>query len=145
MQLAAITIFVFVFVQSVHAATQRSSIIGAPELVSYQGKVTVSGLSYNGICYFKFVIIDRDGTNAYWSNDSTSGGGNEPSSGVALIVRNGLFAILLGDTSLSRMIQSLNSNILAVKQDICGIGLVLTKVVTPDSALISESQLCHLL
>jgi len=76
---------------------------GAPTVVSYQGRVTVDGSPYDDIGFFKFAIVDADGTTTYWSNDGTSTGGEEPTNGVTLPVTNGLFNVLLGDTDLTNM------------------------------------------
>jgi hypothetical protein len=75
---------------------------GAPSVVSYQGQVSVGGTPYAGPTgYFKFAILD--GTSAVqWSNAPMSGG--QPNAAVSLTVSNGLFSVLLGDTSLANMI-----------------------------------------
>ncbi len=73
---------------------------GAPSLVSYQGRVSLNGRSYNGQGYFKFAIVDLPGTTSYWSNDGTSSGGSQPAGAVQLQVANGLFNVLLGDTGM---------------------------------------------
>ena len=39
----------------------------------------------------------------YWSNDGTSVAGSEPSAAVSLSVANGLFTVVLGDTTLANM------------------------------------------
>ena len=39
----------------------------------------------------------------YWSNDGTSTGGSEPAAAVSLEVRNGLFTVAIGDTTLPNM------------------------------------------
>ncbi len=72
---------------------------GAPTMVSYQGEVYVSDSPYNGTGYFKFAVVDADGTTTYWSNDGTSTGGREPTEAVVLDVSDGLFSVLLGDPS----------------------------------------------
>jgi hypothetical protein len=71
---------------------------GAPTVVSYQGRVTVGSTPYDGTGYFKFAIVDKDGTTTYWSND-----GQEPTAGISLTVTAGLFNVLLGDTTLPNM------------------------------------------
>ena len=76
---------------------------GAPTVVSYQGQVTVGGTPYTGTGYFKFAVVDQLGMTTYWSNDGTSSGGGEPTNAVSLVVSNGLFNVLLGDTSLANM------------------------------------------
>ncbi len=71
-----------------------------PDVVSYQGYVTVNGSPYTGSGYFKFVITDRYGTTSYWSNDGSSSGGAEPTGAVPLTVTNGMFNVLLGDSPM---------------------------------------------
>jgi hypothetical protein len=87
----------------------KDALIGAPTLISYQGQVTVDGSAFHGTGYFKFAVVDAAGTATYWSNDGTSSGGGEPTNGVSLPVANGLFNILLGDTSLTNMTQPLSA------------------------------------
>ena len=84
---------------------------GSPSVVSYQGLVTVSGNPYSGAGYFKFAIVDSTGTTSFWSNDNTSINGGEPTTAVQLAVSNGLFSVLLGDTTLSGMTQALTANV----------------------------------
>jgi hypothetical protein len=74
---------------------------GAPSVVSYQGRVTVDGAAFSGQGFFKFALVNGTGTTTYWSNDGTSSGGDEPTNGTPLPVSNGLFTVLLGDTSLT--------------------------------------------
>ncbi len=81
-----------------------------PEMISYQGFVSVSGTAYDGTGYFKFAIVDAasgDGTTNYWANDATASG--EPSAEIALTVSDGLFTVMLGDTALTGMTQALGS------------------------------------
>ncbi len=82
--------------QGVMAAVQREGVQSVPEMVSYQGRVTLNGLPYNGQGYFKFAVVDASGTISYWSNDSTSSGGGEPTNAVQLTATDGLFSVLLG-------------------------------------------------
>ena len=81
---------------------------GAPSLVSYQGEVRVGGSPYTGLGHFKFAVVDGSG-NSTWSNDGTSASGGPPASGVPLVVSEGLFGVLLGDTSLPGMTQALTA------------------------------------
>jgi hypothetical protein len=74
---------------------------GAPQVVNYQGQVSVTGTPYTGTGYFKFAVINQAGTTTYWSNDGTASG--EPAAAVSAPVSNGLFNVLLGDTSLTNM------------------------------------------
>ncbi|HEY76520.1 MAG TPA: hypothetical protein G4O00_10120 [Thermoflexia bacterium] len=84
---------------------------GAPTVVSYQGEVVVDSTPFTGIGYFKFAIVDAAGTTTYWSNDGSSVGGGEPTAAVSLTVSNGLFNVLLGDTSLDNMTQELTATV----------------------------------
>ncbi len=79
---------------------------GAPTVVSYQGRVQVSGTPFSGTGYFKFAVVNAAGNITYWSNDGSSG---EPATAVPLAVNNGLFSVLLGDTALSGMTQPLSA------------------------------------
>jgi hypothetical protein len=83
----------------------------APTLVSYQGRVQVSGAPFTGTGYFKFAIVNQAGNTTYWSNDGSSSGGIEPTTAVPLLVSNGLFTVLLGDTSLEGMTQQLTASV----------------------------------
>lgn len=91
--------------QYVHAMISQSARVvgGAPTVVSYQGRVTVSGSPYEGTGYFKFAVVNTAGDTSYWSNDGTSNSGGEPTDAVSLTVSGGLFNVLLGDTSLTHM------------------------------------------
>jgi hypothetical protein len=76
---------------------------GAPTVISYQGQVIADGSPYNGTGYFMFAIVDAD-ENVYWTND-----GQEPAAGVPLTVTDGLFDVLLGDTTLTNMTEPLTA------------------------------------
>ena len=80
---------------------------GAPSVISYQGRVSISGTPFSGVGYFKFAVVDSAGATSFWSNNDTSSAGSEPSSAVALPVASGLFTVLLGDTALANMTQPL--------------------------------------
>ncbi|MGB8355503.1 MAG: hypothetical protein WCD79_16515 [Chthoniobacteraceae bacterium] len=75
-----------------------------PQLVSHQGRVTVSGTNFDGSGQFAFALISS-GTPAttYWSNDASSTGGGRPTSAVTLSVAKGLYSVSLGDPSLANM------------------------------------------
>ena len=49
------------------------------------------------------VAVICGGTTTAWSNDGTSTVGSEPTAAVTLTVTNGLFNVLLGDTTLTNM------------------------------------------
>ena len=74
-----------------------------PQMISYQGKVAVGGVNFQGNGVFRFALVNGAGTTSYWSNDGTSVGGGAPVGGVTLGVTKGLYAVLLGDTSLANM------------------------------------------
>jgi len=83
---------------------------GSPTVVSYQGYVEVSDTAHTGSGYFKFAVVDS-GSASQWSNDGTSAAGSEPTAYVTLTVTGGLFNVLLGDTSLSGMTQTLSPTV----------------------------------
>ncbi len=74
---------------------------GTWPVVGYQGQVTVAGTPFNGTGYFKFAILDYFGEGFYWSNAPMSG--DQPDAAVSLTVSNGLFNVLLGDTTITNM------------------------------------------
>ena len=75
---------------------------GNPYIVSYQGQIWDGETPYDGIGYFYFEIVDGSG-NHVWSND----GGGPVTTAVPLTVQNGLFTVLLGDTTLTGMTEPL--------------------------------------
>jgi len=81
----------------------------APGLISHQGKVIVSGSStnYTGTGLFKFALVNAAGDTTYWSHDSTSNGGTQPTSAVTLPVARGVFSVNLGDTNVANMTQTI--------------------------------------
>lgn len=81
----------------------RPDALAVPRLLNHQGRVAVNGVSFDGTGQFKFALTDVSAATTYWSNDGTSTGGGEPSTAVALPVTRGLYAVLLGDTSLANM------------------------------------------
>jgi hypothetical protein len=85
----------------------------APSVVSYQGQVSLGGWPFDGKGYFKFAIVDADGSTTYWCNDGSYGGGEEPEMPVELIVTDGLFNVLLGDTSVENMTEPLEAGVFA--------------------------------
>lgn len=74
-----------------------------PHLISHQGRIAVNGTNFEGAGQFKFVLVNSGGTTTFWSNDNSSTAGSEPAAAVSLTVTKGLFAVLLGDTSLANM------------------------------------------
>jgi hypothetical protein len=84
---------------------------GAPAVVAYQGEVRLSGAAYTGDGHFKFAVVNPAGDISYWSNDGTSTGGGEPATAVVLPVSQGLFSVLLGDTTLVGMTDALTADV----------------------------------
>jgi hypothetical protein len=71
----------------------------------------VDDIPYTGDGHFKFAVVNAAGTTSYWSNDGTSTGGGAPTAAVPLVVSEGLFSVLLGDTTLSGMTQALAADV----------------------------------
>ena len=76
---------------------------GAPTVVSYQGEINDSGTPYDGTGYFKFAVVNAAGDTSYWSNDTTSTRGDDPTAGVSVTGDEGLFQVRVGDTGLTNM------------------------------------------
>jgi hypothetical protein len=74
-----------------------------PQLISYQGRVGVDGVNFDGSGQFKFAFVNAAGTTTYWSNDGSSTAGSEPGTAITLPVSKGLYAVLLGDATLAHM------------------------------------------
>ena len=70
-----------------------------PRKINYQGYVKEDGTAYGGTGYFLFAITDSAGTTYHWTND----GDTPPDSGVPVTVTDGVFSVLLGDTTLTNM------------------------------------------
>ena len=86
----------------------------APTMINYQGYVEVDGRAYNGTGFFKFTIVGvpngNGGTN-YWANDGSPTA--QPTTAIELTVIDGLFNVLLGDTSLAGMTESIDEAVFA--------------------------------
>lgn len=74
-----------------------------PQIINYQGKVSVGTTPFTGTGQFRFALVDAAGTETYWSSDGTSTAGSQPTAAVSLPVVNGLYAAGLGDTTLANM------------------------------------------
>ena len=76
-----------------------------PNLLNYQGRVAVGGVNFTGSGQFKFALVNANGATSYWKNSAdTAPADGVPDSAVALTVTNGLYSVLLGDTSLPNML-----------------------------------------
>lgn len=129
-----------------------------PEMINYQGRVTVGGIPVDGMAYLKFALVDSDGTTVnatYWSNDGTSAGGSEPTHAVGLTVSKGLYSVLLGDTGMSPILANVFSahrnvrlrvwfsqapeapsyQLLAPDQRIAPVGYAMVAATVPDGAV----------
>ena len=91
----AFALFLLVTATALHAQV--------PNLLNYQGRVAVGAVNFNGAGQFKFALVNTNGSTTYWSNDGTSNAGSQPTASVTLTVTNGLYSVLLGDTTLPGM------------------------------------------
>jgi hypothetical protein len=83
------------------ASTARAQV---PQLINYQGRVSVNATNFTGTGQFQFALVNTTGNLTYWSNDGSSVGGSEPTAYVPLTVTKGLYSVLLGDTTLPNML-----------------------------------------
>lgn len=83
------------------------SVNAVPGMINYQGMLNVQGTPFSGSGDFYFAIVNSEGTTQYWSND----GNNPPTTAVTLTVANGLYEVILGDTSLTGMTQTVSSSV----------------------------------
>ncbi len=74
-----------------------------PQLLNYQGRVTVSGTNFDGGASFKFALVNGDGSVTYGVMTGQAQTGSEPTGVVALPVTKGLYSVLLGDANLANM------------------------------------------
>ncbi|MBN1516680.1 right-handed parallel beta-helix repeat-containing protein [Candidatus Sumerlaeota bacterium] len=65
---------------------------------NYNGRVKHNGTPFDGTGYFKFALVNQNGQTTYWSNDSTSVTGSEPSGYIESQVIDGFFNVAIGDT-----------------------------------------------
>jgi hypothetical protein len=90
-----------------------------PQMIHYHGYVTVSGQPFTGTGQFKFVLVDKPGTNSYWSHDGTSVSGAAPTNTIInLPVFRGLYSVLLGDRSVNGMTQTIPTSVFADHGDV---------------------------
>lgn len=92
----------------VKAIPSRQESSHAPTIVSYQGRVWNNDTPFSGNGYFKFAILNHDGSIQYWSNHTLT---SPPTESVMLTVSNGFFSINLGDTSISGMSMPLTASV----------------------------------
>jgi hypothetical protein len=75
-----------------------------PGIITYQGRLTSNGTNFEGSGRLKFALVHGGSGASLWSNDGTSVNGSEPIRLVPVPVTNGLFTVMLGDTTLSNMV-----------------------------------------
>ncbi len=80
-----------------------------PNMLNFQGMVSVDGQPFTGNGQFKFALLNSDGTETYWSNDASSINGSEPVSSVSVFVRDGIYGVLLGSDATHSIPNSLFS------------------------------------
>jgi hypothetical protein len=83
-----------------------------PKMINYQGTVRKNGTIFDGTGYFKFAIMDSptgNGTTNYWAHDGTAA--YTPTTYITLTVTNGLFNVLLGDTSITSMTKNITETV----------------------------------
>lgn len=73
-----------------------------PKMISHQGKIAVGGSNFTGTGLFKFALVNSGGS-FIWSNSSDTDGDGMPDESVSLTVTDGLYSILLGDSSITGM------------------------------------------
>src|SRR4051794_18253899 len=73
-----------------------------PQIINYQGRVVVGTTNFTGTGQFKFALVNAAGNVTYWSNTASSGGA-EPPGAVSITVSNGLYSVVLGDTTIVNM------------------------------------------
>lgn len=74
-----------------------------PQLLNYQGRLSVNGTNFTGTGRFKFALVNGGGTRSYWNNGSPRLDGGEPYDVVQLSVIKGLYSAQLGDPTISGM------------------------------------------
>lgn len=74
-----------------------------PQIINYQGRISVGPVNFDGTGQFKFALVNATGTTTYWSNDGSSTGGSEPTTPVSRPVSKGVYSVLLGDVGLTNM------------------------------------------
>ncbi len=89
-----------------------------PNLVNYQGRISVGSANFTGTGQFRFALVSGDGTTAYWSNDGSLNAAPgtlttsvQPGHAVALTVTNGLYSVLLGDTTVSSFMTTIPTSV----------------------------------
>lgn len=72
-------------------------------VISYQGRVQVSGVPFEGTGQFKFALVNAGGTQFLWRSSPDIDSNGEPDQFATLNVTRGLYQVHLGDTALVNM------------------------------------------
>lgn len=89
-----------------------------PEMIHYQGYVTVSGTPFTGGGLFRFALVDAAGTTTLWSHDGTSAGGAAPTTALNIAVNQGLYSVLLGDPAVPGMTEPVPASVFEDNTDV---------------------------
>ena len=73
-----------------------------PEVIHYQGRVSVDGADFTGVGHFKFAVVDQHGA-TLWNRFDQSRESDEPHTSISLQVHRGVFSVMLGDPSIPGM------------------------------------------
>src|SRR5688500_7977136 len=74
-----------------------------PAVLHYQGRLSVDRIAFNGVGLFKFSLVKADGALSPWQNSIDANNDGEPDLAVSVSVINGLYSVLLGDSSVNNM------------------------------------------
>ena len=72
-----------------------------PHIINYEGWVESGAVNFDGTGQFKFALVNHPASTTYWSNDNTSVAGSEPVTSVSIPVSDGLYSVMLGQTTLT--------------------------------------------
>ncbi|WP_309381655.1 hypothetical protein [Cerasicoccus frondis] len=89
-----------------------------PEVLNYQGLISVDGAPHSGPGLFRFALVDSTGATTYWSNDGASSAGSMPTNPITLSVSEGRFFVRLGDTSYTNMTESIPATVFASASEV---------------------------
>ncbi len=91
-------LFVLLALVSLVAITRGTAQLNG--VISYQGRVQVSGVPFEGTGQFKFALVDALGVQFLWRNSPDLNLNGEPDQFATLNVTRGLYHVYLGDTAL---------------------------------------------
>lgn len=85
------TVRIWIYALVMAAASTRAQ-AQVPQLINYQGRITVGGTNFTGTGQFQFALVNNGAAQTYWSNGVGA---------VAVPVTKGLYSVLLGDTGMN--------------------------------------------